>query len=146
MVLVHKKHKWSPWGGFRGHILKPMALASKVKSLASASKPQVLQNCLFSAQEQHYFWKRQNFENRLKNFFENRFFGDRLKSDFWRSFFFLRTHAACVLGLGLEHSCPWPRQSLSSEGLSLAFASDFLFVLGLGLEPCVLDSTSDKKN
>ena len=51
-----------------------------------------------------------------------------------------------VLGLGLEHSCPWPREVLSSEGLSLALAlaSDFFCVLGLGLglEPCVLDSTS----
>ena len=47
-----------------------------------------------------------------------------------------------VLGLGLEHSCPWPRERLSSERLSLALASDFFCVLGLGLEPCVLDSTS----
>ena len=39
------------------------------------------------------------------------------------------------LVLGLEHSCPWPR-----ECLSLALASDFFCVLGL--EPCVLDSTS----
>ena len=51
-----------------------------------------------------------------------------------------------VLGLGLEHSCPWPRECLSSERLSLA--SDFfcVFGLGLGLEPCVLDSTSDINN
>ena len=49
-----------------------------------------------------------------------------------------------VLGLGLELSCPWPRECLSSERLSLALASDFFCVLGLGigLEPCVLDSTS----
>ena len=56
--------------------------------------------------------------------------------------FFRRTLApvSSVLGLGLEHSCPWPREVLSSERLSLA--SDFFCVLGLGLEPCVLDSTS----
>ena len=51
-----------------------------------------------------------------------------------------------VLGLGLERSCPWPREVLSSKRLSLALAlaSDFFRVLGLGLglEPCVLDSTS----
>ena len=47
-----------------------------------------------------------------------------------------------VLGLVLEHSCPWPQECLSSERLSLALASDFFCVLGLGLEPCVLDSTS----
>ena len=33
--------RWSP----RGHILKSLALASKVKSLALVSKPQVLENC-----------------------------------------------------------------------------------------------------
>ena len=48
-----------------------------------------------------------------------------------------------VLGLGLGHSCPWPREVLSLEGLSLALASDFFCVLGLGLEPCILDSTSN---
>ena len=30
------------------------------------------------------------------------------------------------LVLGLEHSCCWPREGLSLEGLSLALASDFL--------------------
>ena len=44
-------------------------------------------------------------------------------------FFFLES--TCAL-------CPWPRECLSSERLSLA--SDFFCVLGL--EPCVLDSTS----
>ena len=34
-----------------------------------------------------------------------------------------------VLGLGLEHSCPWPRDVLSSERLFLALASDFFCVL-----------------
>ena len=61
-------------------------------------------------------------------------------------FFFWRALALVflVLGLGLKHSCPWPRECLSSERLSLALASDFFCVLGLGLglEPCVLDSTS----
>ena len=55
-------------------------------------------------------------------------------------FFFFGEHLRFVsLVLGLEHSCPWPRECLSSERLSLA--SDFFCVLGL--EPCVLDSTSD---
>ena len=41
--------------------------------------------------------------------------------------FFRRTLAAVslVLGLGLEHSCPWPREGLSSKRLSLALALDF---------------------
>ena len=39
--------RWSPRGRPwpRGHILKSLALASKVKSLALALKPQVLENC-----------------------------------------------------------------------------------------------------
>ena len=84
----------------------------------------------------------------MKNFCEDLFFfffffGDRLKNFCEDLFFFWRALALCVLGL--EHSCPWPRECLSSERLSLALASDFFCVLGLGLglEPCVLDSTSD---
>ena len=54
---------------------------------------------------------------------------------------------------GLEHSCPWPREglSLATRGsvlgkaiLGLVFF--FFSVLDLGLEPCVLDSTSDTYN
>ena len=55
-------------------------------------------------------------------------------------FFFWRALVLVSLVLGLEHSCPWPRKCLSSERLSLALASDFFCFLGL--EPCVLDSTS----
>ena len=67
--------------------------------------------------------------------------GDCL-NNFFEELFFWRTLAAVflVLGLGLEHSCPWPREGLFSERLSLA--SDFFCVLGL--EPCVLDSTSGR--
>ena len=68
------------------------------------------------------------------------FCGDRLKN-FCEDLFSLKSTCACVLGLGLEHSCPWPRECLSSERLSLALASDFF--CALGLKPCVLDSTSD---
>ena len=50
-VLQCITQRWSPrgrpWlrGRPRGHIFKSLALASKVKSLALASKPQVLENC-----------------------------------------------------------------------------------------------------
>ena len=53
--------RWSPrgrpWprGRPRGHILKSLALASKIKFLALASKPQVLKIALFSARGQHIF-------------------------------------------------------------------------------------------
>ena len=93
------------------------------------------------------FWKTFFCGDRLKNFCEDLFFfGDCLKNFCEDLFFFWRALelVSLVLGLGLEHSCPWPRECLSSERLSLALAlaSDFFCVLGLGLEPCVLDSTS----
>ena len=77
------------------------------------------------------FWLRQQIGDCLKNFIKDLFF-------FWRTL----AAVSLVLGLGLEHSCPWPREGLSSERLSLALASDFFCVLSLGLEPCVPDSTS----
>ena len=81
-----------------------------------------------------------SIEDRLKKVFQDLF---RLKKIFEDlSFFFWRTLAPVFLVLGLKHSCPWSREDLSSEGLSLALALDFFCVLGLGLEPCVLDSTS----
>ena len=35
-----------------------------------------------------------------------------------------------VLGLGLEQSCPWPREGLSSEGLFLALTLASFFLGG----------------
>ena len=90
------------------------------------------------------FWKKFFRGDRLKNFCEDLFFFIFWRSSekfLWRPFFW-RALALVSLVFGLEHSCPWPRECLSSEGLSLALASDFFCVLGLGLEPCVLDSTS----
>ena len=56
------------------------------------------------------FWKTFFSGDRLKNFCEDLFF-----------FFFFGEHLRFVsLVLGLEHSCPWPRECLSSERLSLA--------------------------
>ena len=64
------------------------------------------------------------------------FFGDRLKN-FVKTFFFFfffgehLRFVSLVRGLGLEHSCPWPRECLSSERLALA--SDFFVSLALSL-------------
>ena len=73
-------------------------------------------------------WKK-IFEDlfRLKKSFKT-FFWDRLKKNF--EDLFSENTGVCVFG-----PWPWPR-----EGLSLA--SKFFCVLGLSLEPCVLDSTS----
>ena len=124
--------------------MKSLALALKVKSLALASRPQVLENWPVLGSRTAVFFELLKFCGALEKFFRKRFFcGDRLKNfceDLF--FFFWRALALVSLVLGLERSCPWPRECLSSERLSLALASDFFCVLGLGLEPCVLDSTS----
>ena len=46
MIMMDNNQRWSPRGRPwpRGHILKSLTLASKVKSLALASRPQVLKN------------------------------------------------------------------------------------------------------
>ena len=145
--------RWSPRGRpwHRGHILK---------SLALASRPQVLENWPVLGSRTAVFFELLKFCGALEKFLKDVFswgslekfcedfffffffFGDRLKN-FWEDlFFFWRPLALVSLVLGLEHSCPWPRECLSSERLSLALASDFFGVLGLGLEPYVLDSTS----
>ena len=96
------------------------------------------------------FWKTFFCGDRLKNFCEDIFFLDSSCASVlgpwpWpRAFLSLASRVFVLgkagLGLGLEHSCPWPQRCLSSERLALA--SDFFCVLGLGLEPCVFNSTS----
>ena len=126
-----------------------------------ASRPQVLENWPVLGSRTALFFGMLKFCGALEKLFGKRFlveiawkifvktfffsFGDRLKNFCEELFFFSGEHlrfVSLVLGLGLENSCPWPRERLSSERLSLALASDFFCVLGLGLEPCVLDSTS----
>ena len=95
LITRAKEHisnqRWSP----RGHILK---------SLALASRPQVLEN-----------WP--VLGSRTALFFELLKFCGALF--FWRALALV----SLVLGLGFEHSCPWPRECLSLEWLSLALAS-----------------------
>ena len=115
--------RWSP----RGHILK---------SLALASKPQVLENCLSWARGQCYFfellkfcWKMpetsrkicedlflfSSFRDRLKNFFEDLFFEIAGKF-FLKILFFLENTCACVHG-------PWLAKNISVLGLGCFFVS-----------------------
>ena len=73
----------------------------------------------------------------LKNDLENVFLWRSPEKFLWRPFFFIvktffwRALAlvSLVLGLGHEDSCPWPRECLSSERLSLAL--DFFKFLAL---------------
>ena len=97
------------------------------------------------------FWNVKKFCGALEKFFGKRFLVEIawkifVKTFFFFFFFFLKIawkifvktffffffgehlrFVSLVLGLGLEHSCPWPRECLSSERLSLALAlaSDF---------------------
>ena len=156
--------------------MKSLALASKVKSLALASRPQVLENwpvlgsrtelfcCNFVNRLKKNFKRRFLLENARKKFLKTFFFGNRLKKLVEDLFFGKHLRlcpwslalASSIPVLGLERVCPrkgcpwpWPRAflSLASRGFVLGRAVlglgfGFFCVLGLGLEPCVLDSTS----
>ena len=114
------KQRWSP----RGHILK---------SLALASRPQVLENWPVLGSRTALFFGMLKFCGALEIFWKTFFSGDRLKNfceDLF-FFFFWRALGFVSLVLGLEHSCPWPRECLSSERLSLALASNFFVSLAL---------------
>ena len=129
MSPVSSGQRWSPRGRSwpRGQILK---------SLALASRPQVLKNWPVLGSRTALFFELLKFRGALEKFFGKRFFVEIawkifVKTFFFfeiawkifvKTFFFWRALAlvSLVLGLGLEHSCPWPRECLSSERLSLA--------------------------
>ena len=117
-IVTFRLQRWSPWG----HILKFLA-----------SKPQVLKNCPVLGSRRALFFKsfkfcrspekifcRPCFSEITKNFFEDLFFEIAWKT-FLKTLLFFSFENRCVRGL--EHYCPWPREGLASEGLSLA--SDF---------------------
>ena len=136
--------RWSPqgrpWprGRARGHILKSLALASKVKSLAS--RPQVLENWPVLGSRTTVVFELLKFCGALKKFFGKHFFVEiawkifvktfhfflflRSPEKFLRRPFFFGEHlrlcpwslalASSISVLGLESvcprkSCPWPR-------------------------------------
>ena len=66
--------RWSPRGRPQGHILKSLALASKVKSLALASRPQVLENWPVLGSRTALFFELLKFCEALEKFFGKGFF------------------------------------------------------------------------
>ena len=91
------------------------------------------------------FWIVKILWNAWKIFWNTFFCGNRLKKFCEDLFYFLESTCACVLG-------PWPRAFLSLASrvsvlgkTVLGLGLGFFCVLGLGLEPCVLDSTYVKK-
>ena len=143
-ILFGDLHRWAP------------EVESSRTSLASRTHFEVLGLGLEASsprklacprlEDSTIFWIVKILWSAWKIFWKTFFCGDCLKIFLRRPFFvfFRRALALVSLVLGLEHSCPWPRECLSSKRLSLALASDFFCVLGL--EPCVLDSTSAPEN
>ena len=70
--LHFSRQRWSPRGRPRGQILKSLALASKVKSLASRS--QVLENWPVLGSRTALFFELLKFYGALEKFFGKRFF------------------------------------------------------------------------
>ena len=70
------RQRWSPRGRPwpRGHILKSLALALKIKSLALASRPQVLKNWPVLGSRTALFFELLKFCGALEKFFGKRFF------------------------------------------------------------------------
>ena len=79
-LLYCSNQRWSPrgrpWprGRPRGQILKSLALASKVKPLALASRPQVLENWPVLGSRTALFFGKLKFCGAVEKFFGKRFF------------------------------------------------------------------------
>ena len=131
--------------------MKSLVLASKVKSLALASRPQVLENWPVLGSRTALFFELLKFcgflqkKSPKKNLRspKNNFFSSRDLKNFCEDLFFLESTCACVLG-----PWPWPRAYLSLASRVSVLGKAVLgiglgFFCVFGLEPCVLDSTSD---
>ena len=91
LMLLYIYQRWSPRGRPwpRGHILKSLALASKVKSLAS--RPQVLENWSVLGSRTALFFELLKFCEALEKFFGKRVFVEIARKIFVKTFFFLRS-------------------------------------------------------
>ena len=131
------EQRWSPRGRPwpRGHILKSLALASKVKSLALASRPQVLENWPVLGSRTTIFFELLKYCGALEKFFGKRFFVGIARKIFVKTFFFFGEHlrlcpwfltlASSIPVLGLESAsprkgCPWPWPRIFFVALALA--------------------------
>ena len=81
-----------------------LALASKVKSLALASMPQVLENCPVLGSRPAQFFELLKVCGAPEKFFGKHFFSEIAEKIFSEDLFFWRALALVFLVLGLEHS------------------------------------------
>ena len=152
--------RWSPRGRPwpRGQILKSLALASKVKSLALASRPQVLENWPVLGSRTALFFGKLKFCGAVEKFFGKRFFVEIAWKIFVKTFFFFFWESTCALCpwslalassipvLGLESVCPrkgcpwpWPRIFFVSLALASSLVSStppLIVCLGVGAFGC----------
>ena len=82
-----------------------------------------------------FCWKTPEISRKIS---KNLFLGDRLKN-FFKTFFFGEHLSFVSLVLGLEHSCSWPREGLTSRSWFLAL--NFFVSLALALVPSLMFST-----
>ena len=115
-----------------GHILKSLALASKVNSLAS--RPQVLENWPVLGSRTALFFELLKFCGALEKFYGKRFFVEIAWKIFVKTFFFGEHLRLCpwflalasgIPILGLESvcprkGCPWPWPRIFFVSLALA--------------------------
>ena len=126
--------------------MKSLALASKVKPLAL--RPQVLENWPVLGSRTALFFELLKFCGALEKFFGKRLFVEIACKIFVKTFSFFGEHlrlcpwslalASSIPVLGLESVCP-------RKGCPWSWPRIFFCVLGLGLEPCVPDSTSGEQ-
>ena len=147
--FYYSGQRWSPRG-------RPWPRGQILKSLALASRPQVLENWPVLGSRTAVFFELLKFCEALEKYFGKRFFVETARKIFVKTFFFFfffwdRLKNFCDFGEHLR-LCPWPwpraflslasRVSVLGKAV-LGLGLGFFCVLGLGLEPCVLDSTSD---
>ena len=150
MVVKNNCQMWSPRGRHwprghpHGHILKSLALALKVKFLALASKPQVLENWPVLGSKTALFFEWLKFCKAAEKFFSTPFFSEIARKKFLKTL--KKIFEDLFFG---EHMRlrPWSlalasRISVLGKAV-LGLVLGFFCVLGLGLELRVLDSTSD---
>ena len=130
--------RWSSRRRPREHILNFLALASKVKYLALASKPTSPRKCPVCGRGQRtIFWFVKMGQG--YDLFVFLRLGERVRDltvNLLRRFFW-KTLARCVLG-----HWAWPQAFLSLAYRGSVLGIALFCVLGLCLEPCVFDSTS----
>ena len=131
--------------------MKSLALASKVKSLALASRPQVLKNWPVLGSRTALFFELLKFCGVLEKFFGKRFFVEIAWKIFVKTFFFFwralalvsLALASSIPVLGLESVCPrkgcpwpWPRIFFVSLASSLVSSTPPLIFIAVVVFLC----------